>query len=155
MAVGTVTPAANCKRAVCLMTAQTANTSIPTAATDGIPNYPTRVGAETDDGACYAVTHAEASTLLIHNSAGSGTVAGTFTLWGYLAASGAWYEVPVNGGTAVTPVALAETDTDLVTHREVFEHLGHFDRLCLQLTGVSGTDTAFDAWLVTHKPLST
>jgi hypothetical protein len=87
-----------------------------------------------------------AATPLVYTTA---ALVGTFTLWGYLEASGLWYEVAVNGGTAVTPVATAETATDIITFRERVLNLGHFDRVALQLASASGSGTSFEAWLVT------
>ena len=154
LAVGDIKATANAKKAVCLMTAQTANNAVPSAATDGIPVDPTNQ-ILADDGHCYMATPAMFSTLLISGTVTAGqTLAGTFTMWGYLAASGKWYEIPLNGGTGVTPVALAETDTDLITYRERLLDLGHFDRLYLQLTGIGGAGASFEAWLVTSRTVS-
>lgn len=87
-----------------------------------------------------------AATPLVYTT---GALAATLTLWGYLAASQRWYEIPTNGGTPITPVALAETGTDLITLVERFYNLGHFDRIGLQVAGVAGTGASFEAWLVT------
>jgi hypothetical protein len=148
MAVGDVKHFANAKKAICLMTAQTANTGAPAAATDGVPCFPVVQGAgailNAASGHCFTGMPAASSTLMIGSSAGSGTMVGTFTLWGYLTASGQWYPVAVNDGAA-----LAETANDAIRFTERFPDLGHYDRLFLQLASVGGTDTAFEAWLVT------
>lgn len=151
MAVGDVKVRANCKREIVLMTGQTANTAVPTAATDGVPAYPSKAVYSVDTGAFYSGEPPDRSELIIYSTAGSGTMVGTFTLWGYNESAGVWIEIPVNGGTAVTPVALAETDTDAIRFRQEFTNLGAYDRLALQLTGVGGTATAFEARLITCR----
>ncbi len=88
-----------------------------------------------------------AATPMVYTTATA--LAGTFTLWGYLAASTRWYEIPVNGGTAITPTATAETQTDIITLRERFTNLGHFDRIALSVTTITGSGASFEAWLVT------
>lgn len=148
MAVGDVKFYANAKKAICLLTAQTANNSPPASATAGVPNYPVLQGAgailNAATGACYTGNAAASSTLMISSSAGSGTMTGTFTLWGYLVASGHWYPIEVNSGDAI-----AETATDAIRYVERYPDLGHYDRLYLELSAVGGTDTAFEAWMVT------
>lgn len=159
MAVGDIgSHKGNAIRSVCLMLAQTSNTAVPTAAgadtSDGVPTYPTnKISA--DDGHCFTANPALSSTLLVKATVNAGqTLAGTLTLWGYHAPSDRWYEIPLNGGTGVTPVALAETETDLISYRERILDLGHFDRLYLQLTGIGGTGASFEAWLVTSRTVS-
>lgn len=156
MAVGEIACGGNAKKAVCLMTAQTANTSAPTdadeatvkVATGVVPVYPTSKIAA-DDGHCYMATPASKSTLVISSSAGSGTMVGTFTLWCYLTATGKWYPKTVNGGAA-----LAETAADAIRHVQSYDDLGHFDYLYLELAAVGGTDTAFEAYLITSRTVS-
>jgi hypothetical protein len=79
----------------------------------------------------------------------TGALAATLTLWGYLAASRRWYEIPTSTGTAVTPAALAETGTDTITLVQRFLNLGHFDRIGLEVASIVGTGASFEAWLVT------
>lgn len=154
MAAGTV-KSTDIKRSIKLLDAQTTNTSIPTLSTDGFACYPTKVDLFEDAAESWCFYHdfdAGQSTLCIKGTVNAGqTLVGTFTLWGYLAEADTWFEIPVNGGTSVTPVALAETDTDKITFTQRFENLGHFDRLALQLTSVGGTGASFSAWLVTGK----
>ncbi len=148
--LGDVTGTGNAKRSVCLMTAQAANNNAPTdglASTAGVPNYPNSAVYGSDSGACYTGRCAETSTLAISSSAGSGTMVGTFTLWGYLAVTGVWYPILVNAGSA-----LAETAADKIRYAEKYTTLGHWDRLYLQLSAVGGTLTAFEAWLTTGAP---
>lgn len=161
MALGDMTYVGNSNscRTICLMTGQTANTgqpadaviamgAAPTAGT-GVPNYPNlRAAGDSDIGACFAGLSADFSTLVISSTAGSATMAGTFTLWGYLAASGKWYPVKVNGGTALAELAVPG---DTIRYAERFQNLGHFDRLYLELAAVGGTATAFEAFLTTAR----
>lgn len=138
------------------MVGQTANTAAPSLVTDGVPNYPVEKIYGTDTGACYQGYAARESFLTLFTTAGSGTLAGTFTLWGYLAkgtagasgpngGNGIWVPVvKVNGGTgfsSATPVTYAERELNL----------GLYDRLYLQLTAVGGTSTAWEAWLTTAR----
>jgi len=125
------------------MAAQATNNSPPSLVTDGVPVYPTK-RLSSDDGACYMGLSARESTLMIGSTAGSGTMVGTFYLWGYLVASGKWYRIAVNGGSA-----LAETTADNIAYQERFLNLGHYDRLYLELASVGGSATAFEAWLAT------
>jgi hypothetical protein len=152
MAVGDVScGAGNSKRAVCLMIAQTANTGAPSLATEGVSNYPGRSLYSADEGACFTGLCALDSTLVIASTAGSGTMAGTFTLWGYMVGPNKWFPIAVNAAAATpnTPVALAETAADEIRYQQQFRDLGHYDRLFLQLASVGGTATAFEAWLAT------
>ncbi len=151
MAVGTVNLKGNnnVKRAVCLMTAQTANTGAPTdtsagtASTQGVPCYPTSGYISSEDGAFFQCEYPDLATLMISSSAGSGTMSGTFTLWGHKQATGCWYPVAV--------IILAETASDVIRYQQVFTNLGHYDRLFLQLASVDGTSTAFEAYMVTAR----
>jgi hypothetical protein len=85
-----------------------------------------------------------AATALVYTTA---VVVATLTLWGYHPVLGAWIEIPTNAGTAVTPIALAETDTDVITFNQKFTYLGHFSRLACQLASVGGAGTVVEAWL--------
>ncbi len=141
------------KRQICIMAPGTAaNVAAPTLATDGIAVFSSPKFVPTEEALCPPGYGAGHCTLLIKGTATGGALAGTFTLWGYDAASTCWYELPVNGGTPITPVALAETDTDKITFTQLFSvlnnHVTHFDRLALQLAGIAGTTPAFEAWLV-------
>lgn len=157
MAVGDVTTYKNSKRVVCLMTGQTANTGQPADGdTTGGGSHPIGVPTMavnpvtdlTDKGCFYYGEDPEVSTLVISSTAGSGTMVGTFTLWGYCSLTAKWYPIPVNGG-----VALAELSSpgNTIRHREDFTNLGRFDYLYLQLASVGGTDTAFEAYLITAR----
>lgn len=153
LTVGQIQSKSNAKKAVVIMAAQTGNTGAPSASTDGIPAYPTNQIAA-DDGHCYAADAAMYSTLLIKGRCTAGqTLVGTFTLWGYDSLLDAWFEIPVNGGTAVTPVALAETSADQINFQEQFMNLGHYDRLFLELASIGGGGATFDAALVTQRSM--
>lgn len=154
MAAGTVT-STDKKRTIKLIENVTANSAVPTAATDGHACYPTedqKVSTAAETWCFYPFRDAGQSTLNAYGTVNAGQVlAVTLTLWGYLAAAGKWFEIPLNGGTPVTPVALAETDTDIISFQQRLENLGHYDRLYLQVTGISGTGASINAWLTTGK----
>ncbi len=142
--VGDIVSASNVKRAICLMTAQATNVAAPTLATQGVPCYPPlNAFSSADAGAFYQGDCPDLSTLFISSSAGSGTMVGTFTLYGYLTATATWYPITVNGAAA-----LAETATDSIRFSQTYTNLGHYDRLYLSLASIGGTATAFEAYLV-------
>jgi len=153
-AVGTVGGNAT-KRSIVMMSAATGNVAKPATSTAGVACYRTPQQAmddQTDQGFCFMGRDSGQATLMIKGRVTAGqTLVGTFTLWGYLAEADNWFEIPVNGGTAVTPVALAETDTDAINYQQRFENLGHYDRLALELAAIGGTGATFDAWLVTGR----
>lgn len=155
MAVGT-TISNNNKKTVFLVDAATGNVAKPTAtgaaaardvaasATAGVPVYPrsyTNSIAQQDDSAGFVNRDLRESTLIARASGPGQVVVATLTLWGYLEALGAWVEIPTNGGTAVTPVALAETETDVITYFQRYQNLGHFDRLACEVAGLSASTT--------------
>lgn len=149
MALGDNTTVSNVKKATHIMAA-TANVAAPTLATDGVAMYPSNSQTPQVQGHSFGGRPPLYSTLCIKGRVNAGQVlTGTFTLWGYLAVANAWFEIPVNGGTVVTPVALAETSSDQINYQEQFMNLGHFDRVALELSGIGGTGATFDAWLVT------
>jgi hypothetical protein len=148
--LGSITSWGNVVKSVCILAPATvANNAVPTLDTDGIPVYPDRKKGNVD-GHAFPNTPPRTSTLQVKATVTAGqTLVGTLTLWGYHPALARWIEIPTNGGTAVTPVALAETDTDVITFFQRYEDLGHFSRLYLQLTGIGGTGASFEAWLTT------
>jgi len=145
MAVGSVTFGGNISRTICLMTGQTSNNGAPSGASAGVPTRNDENTPSAIEGAFYTVDTPETSTLAIDTTAGTGTMVGTFTLWGYLAASATWYPILINGG-----VALAETSADHIAYTEEVS-VGRFNRLYLQLASVGGTATAFEAFLTTAR----
>jgi len=154
LAAGTIYSKSNAKKGLCLMAAATGNVAAPTLATDGYPMYPTNQ-ITADDGHCFTASAAPVSTLMIKGRCTAGqTLVGTFTLWGYDAAMDAWFEIPVNGGTAITPVALAETSSDQINFQQQFNNLGHYDRIALDLAAIGGAGATFDAMLVTSRTVA-
>ena len=145
-AVGDVLSTNNTKRAVCLMTGQLTNNGAPSGATAGVPCYPdpSLAPGANDSGHCFTGRDARESTIVIRSTAGTGTMVGTFVLWGYLATVNEWFPIKLNAGTA-----LAEYSSDKILYREYVLGLGHFDRLYLELQAVGGTGTAFEAWAIT------
>ena len=150
--LGQVESFGNCVRTVCIMAPTVADVAAPTVEADGIDVYPTRAGkrvagVQVDDGLCFPSTPSMNATLMIKGTCTAGQVlVGTFTLWGYHPQLG-WLEIPVNGGTAVTPVALAETETDKITFVQQFTNLGHYKKLALQLASIGGGGASFEAWM--------
>ncbi len=152
--LGSISGTANCKRDICIMAPATiANVAAPSAATDGVPVYNTlATNRGADNGVAFGAQPPRVCTLLIKGTATAAEVlVGTFTLWGYHRASATWYEIPVNGGTTITPVAMAETDTDKITYQAQVNNLGHFERVALQLAAIGGAGASFEAWLVTSQ----
>jgi hypothetical protein len=151
-ALGTVSTKYDTKRSVCIMATGTiANVAAPTLATDGVAGYPGSL-LSSDEGCCFSQRDARESTLLIKGRCTAAEVlVGTFTLWGYHVESAAWYEIPVNGGTVGTPVALAETSPDQINFQQRFTNLGHYDRIALELAAIGGAGATFEAWLVTGR----
>lgn len=146
----------NCIKAVKLLENQAVANSPPTLATDGVPNYP-NPHAALDTGACFMGKPARESSLCIVGT-GTGTIVGTFRLWGYLACAGEWF--PLGTGTEALKgvinagVAIGEVKADKVLHAEPVLMSGHFDRLYLELSSPGGTSPSFSAWLVTPLTVS-
>lgn len=155
-AVGTVTNYNNSVRAICLMFNLTATNAAPSGATQAgaVPNYPTNAIVNSDTGACYDGRPARESMLSLYSTAGSGTITGTFVLWGFLpagsagangpnAGAGIWVPViKVNGGSSISqtaPLTFAERELNL----------GLYSQLYLQCTAITGTSAAYEAWLST------
>ncbi len=141
-------------RSVCLFTGLAAVNGQPSASTDGVPVYQAPNSGNAVTGASY-IARASREAVLFLKGSGTGTVAGTFRLWGYLAALGEW--VPVGAtpagdttkGTINAGVSIGETKADKVLHCEPFLLAGLFDRLYLECSAISGTLPSFEAWLTT------
>ncbi len=157
-AAGDVTGASNSKRSTCLLTGQTTTSSAPTLVTDGVACYPDNNILGPANGANYATKASREAMLHVHNSAGSGTVAATLRLWGYLAATGQWYPIGAGAdatkGTINAGASMGETTSDKLNHCEPFYLMGMFDRLYVQVTAISGTNTAVDVWVTTANRVS-
>lgn len=152
--VGTVTNSQNAKRSICLMVGLTAANPAPAADTDGVPNYSLNLPG-VDTGACFPALAARESILSLFSTAGSGTLSGTFVLWGFLAAgtagadgphggAGAWVQIETISGAALSGAAP-------LSYSERLLNLGAYDRLYLQCTAITGTGAAFEAWLTTAR----
>lgn len=94
-------------------------------------------------------------TLLIYSTAGSGTMTGTFRIWGYNEAGSVW--TPMGPGADSTKgvinltAAIGETGADKIRHSETISLIGHFSRLYLEITAIGGTSTAVTGQLVARR----
>lgn len=151
--LGTIKGWGNVVRSICVMpTATVANVAAPALATDGVLLYQdSRNLAVANNGLAFPNKPPRAVTLTISGTVTAGQVlVGTFTLWAYHPGLAKWIEIPVNGGTAITPVAMAETDTDIITYSQSFENVFmHYSRVALQLAGIGGAGASFEGWLTT------
>lgn len=156
-AVGDVVSYNNAIRAVCLMTGQAVANGAPSGASAGVPNYPNENKLTAPSGASYSTKAARESNIMIKGT-GSGTVAGTFRLWGYLDALAEWVPLGVGAdttkGTLNAGNAIGETATDKVLHCEPVLLAGLFTRIYLELLSPSGTTPSFEAWLVTARTVN-
>lgn len=119
---------------ITLLSAVTATNSAPTAATDG---------AALPFNCDYA-------TLLLHSTAGSGTMTVTCKLWGYNTQQAKWYPLGTNATAANKGLinegnAIGETGTDSIRHAELILGIRGFQRLYLEVTTIGGTSTAITA----------
>jgi len=131
---GGTTTVANFEAAVAALTGDDQLIGVKTAGTGG------NILADTDDEVVDEPIETFAAV----------TIVATATLWGYLAEADAWFEIPVNGGTVGTPVALAETSTDQINFQQRFENLGHYDRIDIELASPAA-GSSFDAWIVSGR----
>lgn len=143
MALGDIKYVNNIKKSICLMFAQATATTPPTLGTDGFPAYPIHTQASIDSGAHFTGTAPYRSVLTVFNSAGAGSLTGTFTLYGFLTAAGRWFPIRVNSGNAIA-------GTDQIRYQETFLYtLAAFDRFFLDVQAPGGTGQTFEAWLTT------
>lgn len=148
--VGMVVGAANVKRSICLMTAQTANTGAPALATDGVPAYPVNMTYGSATGANFVVETPDCHTLTIASTA-TVSPTGIFTLWGYLAAQAGWFPVQVNAGGAVTAAGAVAVSYTYGLGGNNNTLLGHFDRYFLQVASIGGASATFEAFLTCSR----
>lgn len=92
--------------------------------------------------------------LLIKSTAGSGTMTATFRVWAYSPLTAAWHVLGSNSteasrGVLNTASAVDEDGADNLHHAEPVTGLAAFTRVYLEVTAISGTDTAVSAYLVT------
>ena len=154
---GTVKIVNNAKRAICLLKDVTATNSPPSGASAGVAVHQnSKEAASTPDRALgFATGVVEKSVIFIASTAGSGVMSVTARLWGYLAALGQW--VPIGTGSDSLKgvlngqTAIGETVANGIRHAEPFFLAGHFDRLYLEVTAISGTSTAVDAWITAGR----
>ncbi len=120
---------------ITLLTAATATTTAPSAATDGV-----------------ALPHTtDLATLFLYSSAGSGTMDVTCRLWGYNTALAKWFPLGTGAdatkGTVNAGSAMGETGTNAIAHCEVVNSLHRINRVALQVVTINGTSTAIEAVL--------
>lgn len=81
---------------------------------------------------------ADEITVLVHSTAGSGTLTASIRMWGYCAVAARWYNLGLlNGGTDI-----AESDTDALSHVETLDGMRRFIRLYAEIESLGGTNTA-------------
>lgn len=142
-AVGDIKSSPGVRKSLCLMAAQGAATTPPAAATDGLPAYPVDSNYGADTGAYFSRNAGYRHVLSIHNSAGSGSLTGLFTLYGYIAATGVWFPIPLKAGAAIA-------GTNVVRYTEtILYNLAAFDRLMLDVQSPGGTGQQFEGWIHT------
>jgi len=159
MALGDVKSLANALRKVCILFNASGTNGQPSLATDGVPYYPAAQTANiaADDGVCFTTKASREASILIAGT-GTGTVSGTFRLWGYNTELAQW--VPVGAGNDSTKgilnqnTAIGEVKTDTILHSEPLYLAGHFDRLYLEVTAVTGSGLSITAWIVTPRTVN-
>lgn len=161
MALGDVTGAADAKRTVKLLHDAAATNSPPTAATDGIPCYTdfSKAASAGDNGLCYRSACAAEATICIVGTCTAGqTLSATCRLWGYLTAAAKWFPLgtgtDANKGKLNAGSAMGEVTTDVLLHAEPVLYPGHFDRLYLEITALSGSGASINAWITTPRTIS-
>lgn len=143
MAIGDVTNIGPNAKAIELLASSTATNSPPAGASAGLE-------VNTIYSAFGRVP--DTMSLRVWSTAGSGTMSATFRLWGYDPLVADW--MPVGTGAAATKGvineggALDETAADELRHTELVDFVGHFSRVYLEITAISGTATAVKAALV-------
>jgi hypothetical protein len=124
-----------------VLTGTTAANGTPSAATDGVALWRTRVNGEglsrlTDRAVCLVDGAATATT------AGSVTV----KLWGYNPTATDWFPLgtsttAANKGLLNEETALDETDSDKIQHSEIVQGLSAFTRIYAELTAAANLDS--------------
>lgn len=89
----------------------------------------------------------------VKSTAGSGTMSVTLRVWGYGRWTRAWHPLGSNSTEASRGVlnnasAIDEDGSDNLTHTEPLVGLSGFTRIYLEITAISGTNTAVSAYLV-------
>lgn len=152
-AQGDVVNSNNSKRAVCLLAGVAAPNGQPSLATDGVPVYPVNTVLGSDTGVSPNTRPARESTLFAKVVGSGGTVSATLRLWGYHKDLGEW--VPIGTGADTTKgvlnsgSAIGATKTNKALHCEPLLLAGHFDRLYVEVTAISGTTATAEVWINT------
>lgn len=153
--LGQVTGTVNTLRDVCVLASATAVNGQPTGTTDGVQVFNTNIGASSDIGICAYGRPASEASIFAKAVGTAGTVAATLRFWGYKACLGEW--IPIGTGADTTKgtinlgVGVGETKTDKALHSEPFAYVGHFDRIYVEVTAISGTGTSVDVWITTPR----
>lgn len=78
-------------------------------------------------------------SILVHSTAGSGTMTATLRIWGFNPEVGRWYDLgALNSGSAIAEVSTADT----IAYAESLVGLRAFNRLHCEITSLGGTATA-------------
>lgn len=116
----------------------TATTTAPSAASDGVP-----LNAAWGDMA-----------VLVKNTAGSGgSLSVTLKVWVYHPEADDWFPLGTHATAASRGIlnegnAIDEISANVIRHTERIIALKGYTRIDFQVTAISGTDNAIDAWLV-------
>lgn len=82
--------------------------------------------------------------VLVHSTAGSGTLTAQVRIWGYQTNLGRWYDLGIiNDGADVV-----EVGADTLSHAEGIAGLRAFDRFYAEVVAIGGTSTAINVNLV-------
>lgn len=85
------------------------------------------------------VSGCDSATILVHNTAGTGTVSAIVRLWGFCSQKGRWYDLgALNGGDAIPETSSAEA----IAYAEGIAGLRPFTHLYAELGTLTGTGTA-------------
>lgn len=131
-----------------LLTAATATNSPPTTATQGF-SLKGRTPGQTQAHTWY---HRDSGVIIVRSTAGTGTMTVTLRVWGYNPHSASWHPLGSSSTESLRGVlnaqsAIDEDGSDILTHAEPVTGLAAFSRIYLEITVISGTNTAVSAWL--------
>lgn len=138
-----------------LVDGATADTSAPTASTDGVP------WSEGADHAPHGVLSKEAERCLVavYESSGSGTLSiGYVKIWGYLASIDKWFPIGTGAdadrGKLNDRLAIGEVAADDLRLIEVLSDVTVFDRLHAELDTVGGTSPVLNVDLIIPRHIA-
>lgn len=135
------------KRSLHVLDAQTTTGLAPVLATEGYPVYTNRSKQGVSTGLCYTGRPSEDFTVNVHSTGGT-TPTCTIALWGYLEATGKWYNHTFQAGISAAPNLTQIADAFSV------RNLSHFDRVYCQLYAVTG-GASVSAWITTDDGTAT